>query len=72
MWPSTTWLVMEGLLKHGFKQEAEEILNKWIELYLNNGIYEYYNPLSGRGLGQRCLGMSTVIVDMIYRLHVSK
>ncbi len=69
MWPSTTWLVMEGLLKHGFRREAEEILNKWMEMYFKNGIYEYYNPLSGRGLGQRCLGMSTVIVDMIYRLY---
>ncbi|UCG54580.1 MAG: hypothetical protein JSV32_08405 [Dehalococcoidia bacterium] len=70
-WPSTTWLVMEGLLKHEFRREAEEILNKWIEMYLKNGIYEYYNPISGQGLGQRCLGMSTVIVDMIYRLQTS-
>jgi hypothetical protein len=68
MWPSTTWLVMEGLLKHGFKTEAEMILDRWIAMYLESGIWEYYNPLTGEGLGQRCLGMSTIIVDMIYRL----
>ena len=68
MWPSTTWLVMEGLLKHGFKTEAEAILDQWIEMYLKSGIWEYYNPLTGKGLGQQCLGMSTIIVDMLYRL----
>jgi hypothetical protein len=68
MWPSTTWLVMEGLLKHGFKTEAEAILDQWIEMYLESGIWEYYNPLTGKGLGQKCLGMSTIIVDMLHRL----
>ena len=67
MWPVTTWLVMEGLLKHGFKTEATAILDRWTELYLQNGIWEYYNPLTGKGLGQKGLGMSTIIVDMLYR-----
>jgi glycogen debranching enzyme len=66
MWPCTTWLVIEGLLKHGFKTEAETILNRWSELYLRNGIWEHYNPLTGKGLGQK-LGMSTIIVDMLQR-----
>jgi hypothetical protein len=69
-WPSTTWLIMEGLLKHGFKKEAEEILEKWANMYLRHGIYEYYNPISGQGLGQKCLGMSTIIVDMLHRLEL--
>ena len=56
MWPSTTWLLMEGLLKHGFKAEATAILDRWIELYRQNGIWEYYNPTTGQGLGQRGLG----------------
>jgi len=68
MWPSTTWLVMDGLLKHGFRTEAEVILNRWIELYQKSGVWEYYNPLTGEGLGQKCLGMSTIIVDMLHRL----
>jgi glycogen debranching enzyme len=67
-WPSTNWLIMEGLLKHGFKKEAGDILDKWVNMYLKHGIYEYYNPLNGQGLGQNCLGMSTIIVDMLHRL----
>jgi glycogen debranching enzyme len=66
MWPSMTWLVMEGLIKHGFQAEAAAILDRWTELCMKNGIWEYYNPLTGKGLGQR-LGMSTIIVDMLER-----
>jgi hypothetical protein len=68
MWPGATWLVMEGLLRHGCIQEADAILDRWITLYLQNGIWEYYDPLSGKGLGQKGLGMSTIIVDMLKRL----
>jgi glycogen debranching enzyme len=67
MWPGTTWLVMEGLLKHGFQAEAAAILGRWSDLYLQHGIWEYYNPLTGKGLGQPRLGMSTIIVDMLDR-----
>jgi glycogen debranching enzyme len=70
MWPATTWLVMEGLLKHGYESEAEAILERWIELCLQNGIWEYYNPITGEGLGQKGLGMSTLIVDMFHRLNM--
>jgi glycogen debranching enzyme len=67
MWPATTWLVMEGLLKHGFKKEAAAVLDRWTELCLKHGIWEYYNPLTGEGLGEYGLGMSTLIVDMLAR-----
>jgi hypothetical protein len=33
---------------------------------MKNGIWEYYNPLTGEGLGQK-LGMSTIIVDVLER-----
>ncbi len=69
MWPTTTWLVMEGLLKHGFEKEAAAILDRWTALYLQNGIWEYYNPLTGKGLGEPGLGMSTIIVDMLRRFE---
>jgi glycogen debranching enzyme len=68
LWPSTTWFVCEGLFKHGHTKILNEIVDRWIDLYKTNGIWEYYNPLTGKGEGEEGLGMSTVIVDMIYRL----
>ena len=67
-WGSTNWLVMEGLIKHGFTVEANDILDKWLAMSQQHGLYEYHNPLTGEAEGQEGLGMSTTIVDMLYRL----
>lgn len=67
-WPCTNWLVMEGLLKQGEDKIANEILDKWIALYIENGIYEYHDPLTGEASGEEGLGMSHTIVDMLVRL----
>ncbi len=69
MWPATTWFVMEGLTKHGHDDIARYILHKWVDLCLQKGIWEYYDPLTGEGEGERGLGMSTIVVDMIHRLE---
>lgn len=71
-WPCTTWLVMEGLLKHNKTDLANEILDRWIEMYQKNDIYEYHNPITGKGEGEKGLGMSMTIVDMIHRLKKNK
>ncbi len=68
-WPCTTWLVMEGLIKHGYTDLASEILDRWIQMYKEHGIYEYHNPINGVAEGEEGLGMSTTIVDMLKRLR---
>lgn len=67
-WPCTTWLVMEGLIKHDLESLAVEILERWIDMYQKNDIYEYHHPITGKGEGEKGLGMSTTIVDMLVRL----
>ncbi|HME52168.1 MAG TPA: trehalase family glycosidase [Candidatus Lokiarchaeia archaeon] len=69
-WPIDQWFVMEGLINHGRENIAQQLLESWIDLYKKHGIWEYYNPLTGEGLGEEGIGMSTVIVDMIKRLNV--
>lgn len=70
-WGSTNWLVMEGLIKHGFQDVAKEILEKWLEMYQKYGISEYHNPFTGEMEGQEGIGMSCLIVDMLYRLNLA-
>ncbi|MBN2152018.1 MAG: hypothetical protein JW839_11260 [Candidatus Lokiarchaeota archaeon] len=67
-WPILAWFVMEGLMKNNKEDVARQLLDRWVELYLKNGIWEYYNPLTGEGFGEEGIGMSTVIVDMLARL----
>jgi hypothetical protein len=43
------------------------MLDKWIALVAQSGIYEHYNPLTGEPYGSEGLGMSTLICDWIYR-----
>jgi hypothetical protein len=46
------------------------ILNKWIEMVTQNGIWEHYNPETGRGYGAEGLGMSCLIVDWMARMGI--
>jgi hypothetical protein len=67
-WPIDQWFVMEGLIAHGREDIAKQLLDKWVSTYLEYGVWEYYNPLTGEGLGEEGIGMSCCIVDMINRL----
>jgi glycogen debranching enzyme len=68
VWPSTVWIVMQGLLKHQHRTLANRILDNWVALYMKSGVWEYYNPINGQGLGENGLGMSATIVDALAEL----
>jgi glycogen debranching enzyme len=81
IWGFTNWFVMEGLEKHGHRysgsvsqtncsDDVMTIMNKWIEMVQQNGIWEHYNPDTGKGYGAEGLGMSCLIVDWMARLNL--
>ena len=81
IWGFTNWFVMEGLEKHGHRYSGclsqtnrsdvvMLIMNKWIEMVQQNGIWEHYNPDTGKGYGAEGLGMSCLIVDWMARLNL--
>ncbi len=65
MWININWLVYRGLQRYGFKAVAEELLQKSLAAVEKSGFREYYNPLTGAGLGARDFGWSTLVVDMM-------
>ena len=75
-WPTTNWFVLEGLqvveaANLGLDSQkassmAKLLKKKWRQLHIVRGFFEYYNPLSGEGLGQEGLGMSLAFAE---RLH---
>jgi len=67
-WPILNWFVMEGLSKHGFNSTMETLMDRWIALYEKAGVWEQYNPETGANYGVEGLGMSTLIVDWLYKL----
>lgn len=50
-WVNTNWLLIDGLSRMGYKNEATALKSHTIEMMREHGIWEYYNPLTGQGLG---------------------
>ncbi len=59
------WMTNKGLLKYGFKDAAADLLGRTAALVMKSGFREYYNPLTGDGLGAKQFGWSTLVADMI-------
>jgi hypothetical protein len=50
-WINTNWLIIDGLKRMGFQEEATALKSHTIEMMRQSGIWEYYEPLTGEGLG---------------------
>jgi glycogen debranching enzyme len=63
-WINTNWFLAEGLARRGYHAEAARIVENSRQLVLASGFREFYDPFTGRGLGERDFGWSTLVVDM--------
>jgi hypothetical protein len=50
-WVNTNWLIVEGLKRYGFDDEAKLLAERTIELVAKNGPSEYFSPLDGSPAG---------------------
>lgn len=50
-WVNTNWLIIRGLQRYGYSEEAKLISDRTIELVRNGGPSEYFNPLTGDPVG---------------------
>lgn len=71
-WRGTTWVnvnyfVILGLWVQTEHQIAQELVQKTVGMVERSGFREYYNPLTGRGLGVRGFSWSTLVVDLLRR-----
>jgi glycogen debranching enzyme len=64
-WLSTNWLILKGLLKHGFDNEARHVVASSRELVDSHGFREFYDPYTGQAYGAPGFGSSTLVVDML-------
>ncbi len=65
MWVNINWMLYRGLKRYKFDDVAEQIRQKTIATINRSGFREYYNPLTGDGLGAKDFGWSTLVVDMM-------
>ncbi|MGE5593999.1 MAG: amylo-alpha-1,6-glucosidase [Betaproteobacteria bacterium] len=64
-WVNINWFVMQGLLRYGFRDVAEDLARRTVDLVLQNSLWEYYDPHTGRGLGAEDLSWSGLVIGMI-------
>ena len=64
-WMNTSWLLVPPMIELGYAAEAERIVRSLEVAALRHGFREYYNPLTGRGLGARGFGFATLLVDLL-------
>lgn len=63
-WPFTWWFAERGLRVHGHADAADRLACRCRRLVAREGLREYYNPLSGRGLGGRTFSVSGVVLAL--------
>jgi hypothetical protein len=64
-WMATAWLLVPPLRELGYGNEADHMVGSLVRAVRRYGLREYYDPLSGRGLGARGFAMSALIVDLL-------
>ncbi len=50
-WVNTNWLIIEGLRRYGFNDEAESLKSRTLQMVKEHGLNEYFSPLTGEPAG---------------------
>lgn len=64
-WLNTNWFIIRGLRKHKFDKIADAITKKTVDMVLDHGFREYYNPETGQGYRRQNFGWSTLVLDLV-------
>lgn len=64
-WVNTNWFIARGLRRHGYGEIADELTACTARMVVKSGFWEFYNPLTGEGMGAEDFGWSTLVVDML-------
>jgi hypothetical protein len=77
-WVNINWLVMLGLQRQGFDEEATMLARRTVEMVgpryrgrtrvRSPRVWEWYNPLTGAELGNCQYSWSALVIDMILRV----
>jgi hypothetical protein len=63
-WINAAWLLWLGLQRLGYQQEAERMATGLINAVEREGLREYYDPRTGKGLGAKDFAWSALIAEL--------
>ena len=71
-WLNTNWLIIDGLKRYGFTEEADELTARSINIVRKSGPYEYFDPIDGKGLGAADFAWTAALaVDLVRSTNTS-
>lgn len=62
-WLFSTWFILRGLLRLGYEAQAAHLVDRTLALVRQSGFREYFNPMTGEGMGARNFAVSTIAVE---------
>lgn len=63
-WINAAWMLWMGMVRLGYADEATEMARRLGSLVEREGLREYYDPLTGEGLGARDFAWSSLILEL--------
>jgi hypothetical protein len=63
-WVNAAWLLWLGLVRLGYEEQARELAARIGAAVEREGLREYYDPYTGRGLGARDFTWTSLIAEM--------
>lgn len=66
-WVNTNWLIIDGLKRYGFTEDAAELSKRTLAVVAQAGPYEYFNPIDGQGLGAANFAWTAALAVDLYQ-----
>jgi hypothetical protein len=64
-WINSAWLVWLGLIRLGYREEAQTLADRIMSAIVAHGLREYYDPFTGRGMGAVDFAWSSLVMEML-------
>lgn len=66
-WVNTNWMIIDGLQRYGFREDADELRKRTLEMVDKAGPYEYFSPVDGKGLGASNFSWTAALALDLYK-----
>jgi len=63
-WVNSAWMVWLGMRRLGYEDEARRLADGVIAAAAREGLREYYDPRTGKGLGAKDFAWSTLVAEL--------
>ncbi|MGI9185566.1 MAG: MGH1-like glycoside hydrolase domain-containing protein [Solirubrobacteraceae bacterium] len=63
-WINSAWLLWLGLVRLGYHTHADELALRIMRAVSRAGLREYYDPVTGEGMGARDFSWSSLVVEL--------